>query len=473
MEAKSTQILRAGTISFWGALAISFGNMAPAAGVIFTPQAMAQFTGTGVPLAFLLSMIAAFFTASSLIYFARRFSSAGSSYAFLSLAFNKMTGFLSGWLTFFAYGLSFPANMLVFGYFGSGLLTQAVGIHVPWAILSLIAMAIILWMVIRGLKVSARVDLVLIIVESLIVFTLALIIIIHGGAQGNTLAVFSPKRAHGGMIGILFGMLYGVGAFAGFEASITVAEEARDRYRTIPAAILVAVLLGGLLYVVVSYAIAIGYGVHGGAQLAQATLPLSVLAKHYVGNWMVIAIDVAGMVSSFGVSLAASNAGSRIMYAMGRDKVIFPWFGQLHPRFDTPRNAMWTLTLATAALVLGLGIPANPYPVAFSYITAAAGLVALSIYVLANIGWMRLWWKEQNHFEMGWMKALVPPSLGALIMFVPLVTSLVPIPSWPFNLITYLTILYAVIGVMIAWHIKLKDPDQFSQLGHMFSSIDG
>lgn len=212
---------------------------------------------------------------------------------------------------------------------------------------------------------------------------------------------------------------------------------------------------------------------HGGAQLAQATLPLSVLAKHYVGSWMVIAIDVAGMVSSFGVSLAASNAGSRIMYAMGRDKVIFPWFGQLHPRFDTPRNAMWTLTFATAALVLGLGIPANPYPVAFSYITAAAGLVALSIYVLANIGWMRLWWKEQNHFEMGWMKALVPPSLGALIMFVPLVTSLVPIPSWPFNLITYLTILYAVIGVMIAWHIKLKDPDQFSQLGYMFSSIDG
>jgi amino acid transporter len=464
--------LKPSSISFWGALAISFGNMAPAAGVMFVPQAMAPFTGTSLPLAFLLSMLAAFCTASSLIFFSRRFSSAGSAYAFSSLAFNKFMGFMSGWLLFLAYGLSFPGNTLVFGFFTSALLSQVFGVHISWALFSLVVMVLVVLMVVRGVAISAKVDLVLIIIESVIVLSLALVVIMHGGAHGNTWIVFTPRFASGDWVGILFGMLYGVGAFAGFEASITVAEETKNRYRAVPMAIMTAVALGGVIYVAVSYAIAIGFGAHDSVGLRHASLPLSVLGARYIGGWMAIVIDGAGMVSSFGVSLAASNAGSRVLYAMGRDGVVFSWLGRLHRRYATPSAAMLLLAAFTAALVFGLGLPVGPYPTAFSYIGVPTGLFALTLYVLANVGWIRMWWRHPGHFGMVWGVAVIPPILGAVIMFVPLVTSVVPIPKWPYNLFTYVAFAYAASGILLGWRLKRRDAVRFAQLGQVFSAAD-
>lgn len=457
MAETSTQ-LKDGSISFWGALAISFGNMAPAASVIFLPQAIAQFTGTRVPLAFVFAMVGAFFTASSIIYFARRFASAGAAYTFNRIAFNKVIGFSSGWMLFLAYGLNFPANMLVFGYFASGFFSQVFGLTISWLVFAAAAMLLVVFMVIRGIKTSARVDLVLLVVESVIIFVLAVVIVIHGGAHGNTMEVFSTKGSHNGWVGILFGMLYGVGAFSGFEASATVAEETRNRYRNIPLSIIVTLTIGGLFYILVAYAIAIGYGIGNGHALAVANLPLSLLADHYVGSWMGAAVNLAGMISAFGIALASSNASARVMYAMGREGVIYSWIGRLHKKYATPSYATWLIFSVSVVLVLVFGLFMRPYPNGFSAIAAGADLLGLSLYILINIGWIRLWMRERNHFHIGFIRGVIPSVLGAIIMFIPLVASVVPMPAWPLNLVIYVTIAYALVGIIIGWRAKDVPP---------------
>ncbi len=464
--------LKPGSIKFWGAFAISFGNMAPAASVLFLPQAMAQFTGTAVPLAFVLAMIASFLTAASILHFVKRFSSAGAAYTFNSLAFNKVFGFLSGWMLFLAYGLALPSNLLVFGYFSQGFTAQVFGIRISWLIFSILALAAVTFLVIRGIRTSSRADLVLIVLETLIVATLAVAIIGKGGAHGNTWAVFSPGRAKNEWVGIVFGMLYGVGAFAGFEASATVAEETVERFRTIPAAIFSTIAIGGVLYILVAYAIAIGYGVGNGRLLQTASLPLSILAIRFVGPWMAVAVEVAGMASALGIALASANASARVIYTMGQDHVISSWFAAAHKRFSTPHHAMLVMAGVSALLIVALGLFVKPYPEGFSYLVAAADVLGLTLYVSVNLAWVKMWWKDSQHYHMGWVVGILPSLLGALVMAIPLASTIFPMPPWPVNLFLYLTFAYIAWGLVTAWRLKIKHPDRLAQAGRSLSSND-
>ncbi|AUW93863.1 hypothetical protein BXT84_07825 [Sulfobacillus thermotolerans] len=464
-NAESRQTLRAGTLNFWGAFAISFGNMAPAASVLFLPQAMAQFTGTAVPLAFVFAMIASFLTAASILHFVKRFASAGAAYTFNSLAFNKVMGFVSGWMLFLAYGLSLPSNLLVFGYFSQAFAMQIWGIHLSWFLFTVAALLAITLLVMRGVRMSSRVDLVLVILETSIIVALAAAIIGQGGANGNTWAVFSPFRARTHWVGIIFGMLYGVGAFAGFEASATVAEETQQRFRTIPLAIFATIIVGGFLYILVAYAIAIGYGVGHGHALATATLPLSVLATRYVGPWMALAVELAGMASALGIALASATASARVIYTMGRDGVIPRWFATVHHRFGTPFHAMAGLALFSGFLLTIMAVSVKPYPQGFSDLVAAADVLGLTLYILVNLAWVTMWFKHPEHYHMSWLVGIVPSLLGALVMAIPLVSTIVPIPPWPLNLFLYLTFAYIAWGLVTAWLLKRRNPARLDQVG--------
>ena len=464
--------LRAGSISFWGAFAISFGNMAPAASVLFLPQAMAQFTGTAVPLAFVFAMIAAFLTSASILHFAKRFASSGAAYTFNTMGFGKVFGFLSGWMLWLAYGLALPSNLLVFGYFAQGFIAQLFGTTISWMVFALFALAAIAYLAVRGIRSSARVDLALGAIETAIILGLALAIVFQGGAHGNTWAVFSPANAPGSWVGIVFGMLYGVGAFAGFEASATVAEEVRNRFKTIPAAIFLTLIIGGALYVLVSYAIAIGYGANSGSALAQATSPLSTLAIHFVGRWMALLVDLAAMASALGISLASANASARVLYKMGSDQVVSRWFAATHKRYATPHHATLFMAALGVLIIVGLGTVANPYPEGFSYLVAAADVLGLTLYVSVNLAWVRVWWKDQQHHQMGVLVGVVPSILGAVVMLIPLVSTIYPIPMWPLDLALYLTFAYVAVGLVIAFILKVKYPQRLAQAGQVFAAND-
>lgn len=466
------QGLREGSVKFWGALAISFGNMAPAASVLFLPQAMASYTGTSMPLAFVMAMLAAFLTASSILHFTRRFASAGAAYTFNAIAFNKVFGFLSGWMLSLAYGLALPSNLLVFGYFAQAYVREVFGEQISWLLWAVCALAVITYLVVRGIRASTRVDLALLVIETLIILVLAMVIVVHGGAQGNTWAVFSPRQAPHQWVGILFGMLYGVGAFAGFEASATVAEETHNRYRTIPAAIFTALVLGGLLYIFVAYAIAIGYGVDGNRALLSSAMPLNSLAVRYVGHWMAYVIEIAAMVSALGVALASANATARVLYKMGKDRVLPGWLEAIHRDYQTPYRAAYLMAALSLVLLGGVALLTTPYPQGFSALVAAADVLGLSLYVSVNIAWVRMWWKDPDHYHLHWLTGVVPSLLGAIVMVIPLVSTIVPMPAWPINVVLYATFAYVLVGWGVGLFLKAKQPHTLDQSGQSLEAQD-
>src|SRR5689334_16141690 len=75
------------------------------------------------------------FMALTLAHFSTRVPSAGTFYTFISQGLGSSTGFVMGWLLFFAYALQSPLNTNLFGSFVSGLIKQNFGVDIPWWVL--------------------------------------------------------------------------------------------------------------------------------------------------------------------------------------------------------------------------------------------------------------------------------------------------------------------------------------------------
>ena len=111
-----------------------------------------------------------------------------------------------------------------------------------------------------GIKPSLRTGLVGLAVEMTVLTVFSMVIIVKGGAAGNTIQAFNPTQSLKGSRGLLTAVVYTIFAFVGFESATTLGDEARNPRRTIPRAVLVTTAVVGVFYVLVSYAVTIGYG---------------------------------------------------------------------------------------------------------------------------------------------------------------------------------------------------------------------
>src|SRR5260370_32609156 len=119
-------------------------------------------------------------------------------------------------------------------------------------------MAIVVGLSIRSIKASVQVDLTLLSMEVIVLLVLAVIAIARGGS-GNSLTVFTPGASPTGFSGVGLGVVFGILSFIGFDAAATLGEETRNPRRNIPLAVGGALIIVGVFYVFVMYALTAGY----------------------------------------------------------------------------------------------------------------------------------------------------------------------------------------------------------------------
>src|SRR5579884_3824594 len=201
--------------------------------------------------------------------FARRYAGAGAMYEYLVRGATPWIGVLAGGLYFLGLmWLGGPSITSGFAVVAQPALQSHLSIHISWWVLMLIGAAIVQVLNYFGIRVATRAMLAFAFVGLIPMLILAITIMAKGGANGNTLAVFNPSTTS---IGDAFnGVLIGVTLFVGFEAAAALGEECRDPHRDIPRAVMLAIAAGGVFYVLMTYAISIGYGVHAVSQGAWA-----------------------------------------------------------------------------------------------------------------------------------------------------------------------------------------------------------
>lgn len=153
------------------------------------------------------------------------------------------------------------------------------------------------------------------------------------------------------MSGIAAGALLAFFAFIGFEDMVNMAEETRDPGRTMPRAIIAAMTITTVIYIVVAWAAVRSVEP---AALAASDRPLALVFEAATGRSAGFLAAIAVVAALNGV-LAQMVMASRVLYGLGRFSPVFAVFHHAHPRFGTPLLA--TVLCVGIVIVLAVTLP--------------------------------------------------------------------------------------------------------------------
>lgn len=463
-NASGAQRLEKNVLAVPHGIALAAAAMAPTIAVVLNAPAAGPVAGAALPLSFLLAFIGCLFVGNTVVQFARRLPSSGSFYTFNSHGLGKTAGFFTGWLFWIGYAVLAPGLLDAMGAFAHDYVVRTFQADIPWWVFGLVGMAIVAALSWRSIKASVQVDLVLLSIEVLVFLVLAIIAIAQGGS-GNSFTVFTPAASPKGFSGVGLGVVFGVLSFVGFDAAATLGEETKNPKRSVPLAVGGALLFVGAFYVFIMYALTAGYGLNDPANL-KAFLgdanPIVTLA-HKDAPWLEQLVDLCAIAGIFSCLMAIHNTTTRIIFSMGRDRILPAMLGRVHQRWFSPYAAIIAQTIFTLVVGLGVGFWIGPGASGAYGFTGAIGTVAIVlVYILSNIALIRYFFRlpERNIFVH-----VIVPILGVAVLVYPLWAVAQPGQAYPLNLVPIIVLIWLALGIAAYFYYRVKSPEKLSALG--------
>jgi amino acid transporter len=268
----------------------------------------------------------------------------GGYYAWVRRAMGDFWGFQEAWLSLVAsiFDMAIYPTLFVlyldrmFPWFAEGHRGVIVGLAV------VIACALLN---IAGVKVVSTTSLWLFFALSAPFVVMVILAPFKYGALMH--AVTTPTTSNTDMIG---GLLFAMWNYMGWDNASTIAAEVERPQRTYPRAMLAAVGIVGLSYILPTAAV----WMTGLAPSAWETGSWADIAGLLGGPVLRIALVLGGMISAFGMFNALVMSYSRLPLAMAQDGMLPSVFGKLHPKTRAPWVAISVCAVGWA-LCLGLG----------------------------------------------------------------------------------------------------------------------
>lgn len=370
--------------------------------VLGTFGVIAVESGGAVAASYVLALVAMLFTAQSYGRMAKAFPVAGSAYTYVRRTVDSRLGFLVGWAAMLDY---FFLPMVIW-LIGASFL-QAQFPAVPFAVWIIGFIIVTTVLNVLGIVVAERATLVLmafqvLVIVIFVILSIASIVGTHGGGGLISAAPFANPTTNLTMIS--GGAAIAAYSFLGFDAVTTLSEEAKNPRRTIPRAIMLVALIGGGVFVAISY---ITQLVHPGSDFKDPASAAFEIAGD-IGGSLFSAIFLAGLVvTQFASGIAAQSSASRLLYAMGRDNALpRRFFGFIHPKFHTPALNI-LLCAAVGLIALFLDVATST-----SFINFGA-FIAFTMVNVSTIAYFIRQRKAGTRLPL--LGYVIMPALGALI----------------------------------------------------------
>ncbi|WP_017793021.1 APC family permease [Leucobacter salsicius] len=365
---------------------VLFGLAYMALATVFTTYGIVnQITDGKLPLAYVVALLTMLFTANSYASMVRRYPVAGSAYTYTQQAFGGGAGFLTGWVLLLDYLFIPMINFIILGLYVS---TQFPSI--PAKAVSIVTLVAVFVFNILGINLVNKLNIFVVSFSAAVIGIFAIFSIKMAIADPNAPSMiepfipgaegFSPIFAGAGVLAL---------SFLGFDAVSTLSEEAKHPRRDIPRAIILTAVIGGGLFIFVSWVGAIAYRPEDWSMIPREMIDAAgiVLANHVAGEWLGILFVLFTIAGCFGSGLAGQVSVARILYSMGRDGTLPKPLGRLWSRFGTPVVAASTVSVfALASLFLTLEQAA--FMISFGALAAFAmvNLSVIRVYLFPNDG---------------------------------------------------------------------------------------
>ena len=441
-----TARLRANALSFPSVLMQSITHIAPAVGLVFVLQFITTMAGIAAPMAFAVAFFIVLAIAVCMVQLALHLPSAGGYYTYVSRALNPKAGFLAAWMFFLYEPPTAAVNLAFLSYMLHNIVKLEAGLECPWYVFFLAAVCLITVLIYRGIEISATFVMWLTAIEILIVACLAVSSFLHPGDGHTHLQDFASLHSFG-QKGFFLAVVFSILIFTGFESVAPLAEETRDPKRTLPLAVLLSTSLMGLFFVVCATAILSGWGNRQIASFASSPeAPVILLAKRLWGTaWVLVLIAVTN--SIIAVAIAGNNAATRVFFAMGRARSLPAVLDYVHPRFQTPRNAILLQTFLTLAIGLGVGLWIGPDQEYYMLGTAMT-LGLMFIYGAGNVG-VFFYYRRERPAEFHFLLHFLLPLLSTISLLWVAYKSAVPLPEPPVRYAPILAAVWLLAGTVV------------------------
>ncbi len=442
--------LRSGALKLPSILMQGITHIAPAVGIVLTIQLISSLAGVTAPLAYLIAFAIVLTLGISLTQLAKHLASAGGYYTYVSRTVSPGAGFITAWLYFLYDPTAAAINLAFMGFFFESTMKAEYGIFFPWWCFFLLGVLLITLLVHFGVEISAGTMVLLGIAEIAIVVGLSVTGLLRPGDGGVNLSSYNPANAPSAN-GLYLGVVFSIFAFSGFESVAPLAEESEDPRRNLPRGIIGSILSMGAFYLFCSWAILVGWGTQDLDSLIKSVEnPTFRLGKALWGSgWILLFVAVVN--SILAVSIASTNAATRVFFAMGRAGSLPRALARVHSRYRTPTNAVWLQTFLTLGIGLGLGFWIGPDQ-EFYLMGVAVTLGLIFIYSAGNVG-VYLYYRSEREDEFNpWFHLIFPLlSTGALIWVG--YKSVVPLPPPPVGYAPILAGAWFLVGVVV-WILK-------------------
>lgn len=369
--------------------------------VFTTYGIVTQTTGGRLSVAYLVTLAAMVFTARSYARMAVAYPVAGSAYTYTQRSFGAPVGFLAGWSLLLDYLFLPMINYLVIGIY----LNAAVPAIPGWVFVVLSIAAVTLLNIV-GIVSVARANLVIIAIQAIFIVTFLVLACSKVFGLG-TVDLLAPIHGDGGATGfspVLAGAAILCLSFLGFDAVSTLSEEAKDPNRSVPQAIMIATVVAGVIFVVLSYLGQLVFPSNEFTDVESGSLDLMLTAG---GQFLQTFFTAAYVAGALGSAIASQASVARILYAMGRDGVLpRSFFGHVSPRFATPVYAILAVSaVSLLATVISLTTLAS--------VISFGALVAFSV---VNLSVIKHYFVDRRERDgVGLMSNLVLPLIGFLL----------------------------------------------------------
>ena len=249
------------------------------AGVYVLIGQAAGLAGNAIWLAFGLSAIMALLTGLSYAELSSMFPKAGAEYDYVTNAFNARLAFVIGWLVFLSGVLAAATVALGFaGYFSA--LTST-----PMLISAIVLLIVLTTLLLYGVKETARVA----VISTLIEVSGLVIIIAIGLPHLGSVDYGEMPLGYSGLFAASALIFF---AYQGFESMVKFSEETKKPETTVPKALILALAISVILYVLVSLSVV---SVLGWQQLAVSNAPFADVVSAILGPDAAIIIAIIAL----------------------------------------------------------------------------------------------------------------------------------------------------------------------------------
>ncbi len=393
-------------VGWYGSFSMGYADVG--ADVFIALGLVTLYAGGRAPIAFLVAAVTYVATGLAYAELATAYPYAGGAHIYSMKAFNDLAGFIAGW----AVMLDYTVDIALFSIASAGYLSYflpsaftagqvSVG-NVPVGLLGLLATLLVMFLLILnivGIRSSSilnelLVGLGIIVQASILVISLALHfnwgefvhqLLTAGVKDSLTGTDYISALANLPLQNFLVAVTLAMSSFIGIESIAQAAEETKKPSRWIPRANKLSIIFVLIFAIGLSIAGIGGIGASSLSSSQNINDPVTAMAVAIpnIGNYLAPIVAFTG----FGLCYVSTNTGiigvSRVVYSMGRFKLLPGWFYKVHRTFRTPIRSIVIFGVIGAALSLTgqLQLVANLYNFGalLSYI-----MVNLSLIVLRN-----------------------------------------------------------------------------------------